>query len=240
MDELIVALDSTRIEQTKLVVKKICSSVGAFKIGPILFTSMGPAAVDMVHNLGGKVFLDLKWHDIPNTVAEACREAVRQGVFMVNIHISGGVRMINAARNAIDQEHKQGIKPLLLGVTVLTSFKDKDLISIGVERPIKYQVSNLTDLAVSAGIDGVVASGWEVPTIKEKWQKIIAVVPGIRPKWEMKKKQILSDDQFRIMSPIEALKNGADYLVVGRPVMENKDPVKAVSLIKEEIKLWQN
>ena len=124
----------------------------------------------------------------------------------------------------------------LLSITVYYTI----LISIGVERPIKYQVSNLTDLAVSAGIDGVVASGWEVPTIKEKWKKIIAVVPGIRPKWEMKKKQILSDDQFRIMSPIEALKNGADYLVVGRPVMENKDPVKAVSLIKEEIKLWQN
>jgi len=196
-----------------------------------LFTAYGPDAVKMVHDKGAKVFLDLKFHDIPNTVAHAVRSAAKLGVFMMNIHAMGGSEMMSAASSAAAEAAaaNPGNRPILLGVTVLTSMDQASIGEIGVDRKIGEEVITLARLAKDAGLDGVVASPNETSLIRQNLGKdFVIVTPGIRPAGSEK------GDQKRTMAPDSAIRAGADYIVVGRPVIEAKDPAGAAkNIIKE-------
>ena len=182
LDWLIVGLDVPNLEQARPLVQALAGRVGALKIGPVLFTRAGPAAIDLVHEHGGRVFLDLKWHDIPNTVAGACRAAAEQGVWMVNVHATGGERMLAAAREALEQARQPGTAPpLLIAVTVLTSLDAADLPATGVTGSVAEQVERLAALAERGGADGLVTSGHEVAALHARWPHFNLVVPGIRP-----------------------------------------------------------
>lgn len=231
-DKLIVALDMKTLDEAALMVKKLGTAVRIFKVGMGLFTSYGPDAVKMVHDKGAKVFLDLKFHDIPNTVAHAVRSAAKLGVFMINIHAMGGSEMMSAASSAAAEAVAAAgsdNRPILLGVTVLTSMDQASIGEIGVDRNIGEEVIALARLAKDAGLDGVVASPNETSPIRQNLGKdFIIVTPGIRPAGAEK------GDQKRTMAPDGAIRAGADYIVVGRPVIEAKDPVYAAkSIIKE-------
>ncbi len=233
-DKLIVALDVKTLDEAALMVKKLSPAVCVFKVGMGLFTAYGPDAVKMVHDKGAKVFLDLKFHDIPNTVAHAVRSAARLGVFMMNIHAMGGSEMMSAASSAaaeVAAAAGSGNRPILLGVTVLTSMDQASIGEIGVDRKIGEEVIALARLAKDAGLDGVVASPNETSLIRQNLGKdFVIVTPGIRPAGSEK------GDQKRIMTPADAVKAGADYIVVGRPVIEAKDPVSAAKDIIKEMK----
>ena len=231
-EKLIVALDVKTLDEAALMVKKLGTAVRIFKVGMGLFTAYGPDAVKMVHDKGAKVFLDLKFHDIPNTVAHAVRSASKLGVFMMNIHAMGGSEMMSAASSAAAEAAaaaSPGNRPILLGVTVLTSMDQASIGEIGVDRKIEEEVIALARLAKDAGLDGVVASPNETPLIRQNLGKdFIIVTPGIRPAGAEK------SDQKRTMAPDGAIRAGADYIVVGRPVIEAKDPISAAkSIIKE-------
>ncbi len=231
-DKLIVALDMKTLDEAALMVKKLGTAVRVFKVGMGLFTAYGPDAVKMVHDKGAKVFLDLKFHDIPNTVAHAVRSAAKLGVFMMNIHAMGGSEMMSAASSAAAEAAaaaSPGNRPILLGVTVLTSMDQASIGEIGVDRKIDEEVIALARLAKDAGLDGVVASPNETPLIRQNLGKdFVIVTPGIRPAGAEK------GDQKRTMTPDGAIRAGADYIVVGRPVVEAKDPVYAAkNIIKE-------
>ncbi|MFY9180228.1 MAG: orotidine-5'-phosphate decarboxylase [Venatoribacter sp.] len=187
------------------------------KVGKELFTSAGPAVVEALQTKGFDVFLDLKFHDIPNTCAKAVGAAAELGVWMVNVHASGGRRMMEAARNEIEKRSHQ---PLLIGVTVLTSMEQADLAEIGLNLDPKTQVERLAKLAQSSGLDGVVCSAHEVGMIKNLGN-FLTVTPGIRP--------VGSDlgDQRRIMTPPQALAAGVDYMVIGRPITQAANPAQA-------------
>lgn len=222
-DRLIVALDLDGLEPAEQMVQKLVpAGVARFKIGLNLFTQAGPAAVEMVHRNGGKVFLDLKFHDIPNTVTQAVQAAARLGVWMANVHTQGGgtmMRQASAAANPI----------LLIGVTVLTSMAEKDLPDLGINKPLKDQVLNLARLAKASGLSGVVASAREAKEIRQACgEGFLIVTPGIRPPGED------ADDQQRTATPAEAIRAGADYLVVGRPILKAADPAKAARAILDE------
>jgi len=233
-DKLIVALDVKTLDEAALMVKKLGPTVRVFKVGMGLFTAYGPDAVKMVHDKGAKVFLDLKFHDIPNTVAHAVRSAARLGVFMMNIHAMGGSEMMSAASSAaaeVAAAAGSGNRPILLGVTVLTSMDQASIGEIGVDRKIGEEVIALARLAKDAGLDGVVASPNETSLIRQNLGKdFVIVTPGIRPAGSEK------GDQKRIMTPADAVKAGADYIVVGRPVIEAKDPVSTAKDIIKEMK----
>lgn len=186
------------------------------KIGKELFTSEGPQLVGRLMEKGFDVFLDLKYHDIPNTVAKSVKAAAQLGVWMVNVHASGGRRMLDAAREAIDASAHQ---PLLIAVTVLTSMSKEDLLSIGMNVEPEEQVMRLATLAKSTGLDGVVCSAQEAQTLKAALgEKFCLVTPGIRPAGSA------SDDQRRIVTPQDAMANGSDYLVIGRPITQSENP----------------
>ncbi|MFH1848346.1 MAG: orotidine-5'-phosphate decarboxylase [Candidatus Omnitrophota bacterium] len=230
--KLIVALDVAGIEEARALLDKLCPVVDIFKVGSQLFTACGPAVVDEVHKRGARAFLDLKFHDIPNTVEGAVRSATRLGVFMLNVHIQGGIRMMQKAKEAaFDESKKSGKpKPIVLGVTVLTSMDQKDLSDIEIRKGVKQQVTYLAKLAKQAGLDGVVASAQEIQAIK--WtcgDDFLVVTPGIRPAWAG------SDDQRRSTTPAEAVKSGADYMVVGRPILKAEDQAAAAKKIIGEI-----
>ncbi len=213
---LIVSLDVDSLKEARRFVRLLKNDVSSFKIGSVLFTSAGPEAVKMVHDEGGKIFLDLKFHDIPNTVAGACKAAADLGVFMVNVHASGGLEMLEAARKAIGTGRS---RPLLIGVTVLTSQARTAKTSPEVVR--------LAKLCRKSGLDGVVCSPQEIEKVRKACgKKFVIVTPGIR----------LSDqnkgDQKRIATPQEAIRRGADYLVIGRPILEARDPVQVVRSIR--------
>jgi orotidine-5'-phosphate decarboxylase len=204
--------------------------VGMFKIGKQLFTSIGPAAVHKVQQNGGRVFLDLKYHDIPNTVAMATLAAARMGVELVNLHALGGYEMMATTMAALDKEYKGGPRPKVLAVTILTSATEDTLRGIGIDHPVPDMVVRLAKLAKSAGIDGVVASPQETPLIRAACgPEFLIVTPGVRPAFAA------ADDQKRIMSPGEAVAQGADYLVIGRPIAAAADPASACELIISEI-----
>lgn len=215
---LIVALDVDNLEKAKALVEKLYPLVKIFKIGSQLFTACGPEAIKMVHKEGARVFLDLKFHDIPNTVAKAVKAAKDMGVFMINVHASGGKKMLEAAVSARGREKT----PLILAVTVLTSLDTKGLRDIGIKKsPLTY-AEELAYLAKSAGLDGVVCSAGETAGIRRACgSKFIIVTPGIRPPGYRKQ------DQKRIATPEYALRCGADYIVVGRPITKAKDPLLA-------------
>ena len=245
-DRLIVALDVERQEEASRLVTMLAPlGVTHFKIGLGLFTRCGPAAVEAVRAGGGQVFLDLKFHDIPNTVARAVRAATRLGVWMMNVHIQGGSAMMRSALSALREEaHRSGQKPpLLVGVTVLTSMAERDLLDLGLRKTLKDQVLYLAKLAKSAGLDGIVASAQEANVIR--WacgDEFVIVTPGIRPRG--KEDPLLGgaagagkgrDDQQRTATPAEALRAGAHYLVVGRPILEAADPAQRTREILQEL-----
>jgi orotidine-5'-phosphate decarboxylase len=227
---LIVALDVSTLEQAKSLVAELHDLVGMFKVGLELFCSHGPRAVEIVLEQGGRVFLDLKYHDIPNTVAGAARAAVRLGVSMFNLHIAGGVEMMRAALEAAGQEAGTEAAPKILGVTVLTSLGAGQLRDeLGLERPPAEQVVFWAGQALDCGLSGVVASPQEIRRIRQRCgEGFLIVTPGIRPAASS------LDDQKRISTPEEALHSGADYLVVGRPITKAPDRRQAtIAIIKE-------
>lgn len=231
-DKLIVALDVSSLAEAKRLVKTLSSVVKIFKVGKELFTSAGPQVVQMIHKHRAKVFLDLKFHDIPNTVGAALEAATRLGVFMVNVHASGGRNMLYKAVQAVHlTAEKQKIKPpILLGVTVLTSLTDADLKEIGFKEGTRKQVEHLAKLSKSCGLDGVVASGQEIELIRKTCGgTFLIVTPGVRPVWSAK------GDQKRIVTPLEAIEKGADFIVVGRPITQDPDPKKAAKKILDEM-----
>lgn len=231
-ERLIFALDVDEFAQAQRWVRELRHHVGVFKVGKQLFTRCGPEVVTMIRDEGGEVFLDLKYHDIPNTVAMAGIEACRLGVKMFNVHALGGREMMTeTARKAQESCRAAGIPaPLLLAVTILTSSTDATLREIGIERPVAEMVPRLARLAQEAGCGGVVASPLEVVQIRAACGPEFKIVtPGVRPAFAA------ADDQKRIMTPGEAIRAGADYLVIGRPISAAAEPLRAAQLILDEI-----
>lgn len=223
-DRLIVALDFPTQTKALALVSVLSGSVSTYKIGLQLYTAAGPAIVQAVAATGAKVFLDLKLHDIPNTVAKAVTAAGELGVQMLTVHLSGGSAMLKAAAEA---------KPphlSLLGVTVLTSATQETLGEIGIDSELHDQVVRLAELGKSSGVDGLITSPHEVGVLRARLgPEITLVTPGVRPAWAA------ADDQKRFTTPLEALKSGADYLVIGRPITAAPDPQAAVERIVEEL-----
>jgi len=227
--KLILALDVDDLSQARDFVTTLKNLVGLFKIGHQLFTRNGPAAIEMVRDEGGEVFLDLKYHDIPNTVKNAIAAAIDLGVSMLNVHTLGGFTMMAAAAEAVRGKNRP-ITPILLGVTVLTHLSDNDLNQIGIFSPMAEEVIRLARLAYHAGLNGIVASPQEIFFLRKALpREFVIVTPGVRIT------KIEGDDQKRILSPAEAIKAGADYLVVGRPVLNSSDPQEATEKILENI-----
>jgi orotidine-5'-phosphate decarboxylase len=196
-------------------------------VGKELFTAAGPQLVEALVSKGFDIFLDLKFHDIPNTVAKACEAASKLGVWMLNVHASGGLAMMQAARNAIEVSEHQ---PLLIAVTVLTSMDEPALNQIGVNAKVEDQVMRLAKLTQQAGLDGVVCSAQEAATLRQALgSQFCLVTPGIRPA------DAKADDQSRITTPAEAVRLGANYLVIGRPITQAVDPLQALQKIHEQI-----
>ena len=227
-DRLIVALDVDDLNQAKDLVQALANEVGMFKIGKQLFTHAGPQAVRLIQELGGEIFLDLKFHDIPNTVAKAAIEATRLGVKMFNVHASGSLEMMRLTVKEVQRvcRQEQRRRPIMLAVTVLTSLNQDDLKRVGVTQKVAAQVERLALLTKQAGMDGVVASPHEVAAIREACgRRFVIVTPGIRPADSSR------NDQQRVMTPAEAERAGVDYIVVGRPIIEAKDPVAGARAI---------
>jgi orotidine-5'-phosphate decarboxylase len=232
---LIVALDFDSLNTALKFAKSLADVVGMFKIGSQLFTAAGPAAVKEIAALGAGVFLDLKFHDIPNTVAGAVLScAAMSGVQLVNVHALGGTAMLHAAAQAISAGVPMGAdRPRLLAVTVLTSMDHKAIREVGIGGPPKTRVVKLAKLAKSAGVDGVVASVQEARAIRKACGRdFLIVTPGVRPKDNASAN---GDDQARTATASEAIKAGADFLVVGRPILAAPDPRAAAQAIVDEI-----
>jgi len=232
-ERIILALDVDTGRAAMEAVRLLKDHVGAFKIGFELFVSEGPGIIRSVMDAGGNVFLDLKFHDIPNTVAKASGAAARLGVSFFDVHASGGGKMMEAAskaaRNTADEMGAGA--PVSLAVTVLTSMGEAELKGeLGVGRSPEEQVVKLARLAAQSGMDGVVASPREVRAIRSVTPKgFVIVTPGVRPSWASR------DDQKRVATPAEAVSAGADYLVIGRPILASPDPVKAAGMVVEEL-----
>ncbi|RJO69737.1 MAG: orotidine-5'-phosphate decarboxylase [Myxococcales bacterium] len=233
-DRLIVALDGDwTLDVLASVAQTFAGEAGMAKLGKRNFTRHGPEAARRLQALGLPVFLDLKYHDIPNTVAEASQQAAALGVRMFTVHAAGGRKMLAATRVALDAWSQKSGQPApkAVAVTVLTSLADADLAETGVQGTTAEQVKRLAALAQAAGMDGVVASAKEVALIRRTCgSDFIVVTPGIRPAFEA-----AADDQARVMTPREAVRAGADYLVVGRPVLRAADPAQAARAIAAEI-----
>ncbi|MDA8092112.1 MAG: orotidine-5'-phosphate decarboxylase [Nitrospiraceae bacterium] len=231
--KIILALDVDNGPAALETVDRFGGRVNIYKVGLELFTAEGPSIVRDIQARGKKVFLDLKFHDIPNTVAKAARTAARLGVFMFNIHASAGSEAMRRARDeVVELSLKENLpRPLLIAVTVLTSQNQDELkTEFGIQHSLRTHVKHLAGLAKNAGLDGVVASGQEVSMIKEHLGgKFLIVTPGIRPS------SYPPDDQKRTMTPREALRAGADFIVLGRAVTGQKDPEKALEQIESEL-----
>lgn len=224
---LIVALDLPDREAALAAVDRLSGHVGYFKLGLEIFISEGPPLVREIISRGEKVFLDLKLHDIPNTVAGAVRSACRMGADMITLHAAGGRKMLEAAREAAQAASKP---PLLLAVTALTSLTPEDALSVGVGISITAWAERLAELALQAGISGLVTSSQELPGLRAKFGHAFRfVIPGIRPAGSP------SQDQARTATPASAIRAGADFLVVGRPILQALDPVRVADQIVAEI-----
>lgn len=224
---VIVALDFARGEQATALVDRLPPGSCRLKIGKELFTREGPALVRRFVAQGHDVFLDLKFHDIPNTVARACEAAAALGVWMVNVHASGGSKMMMAAKQALDEI--EGRRPQLIAVTVLTSMSDEDLLELGVTDKPEQQVLRLATLTRACGLDGVVCSPREAAVLRrEIGADFTLVTPGVRPQGAGQ------DDQARVLTPAEALSQGADYLVMGRPITQASDPLAVLALVNRD------
>jgi orotidine-5'-phosphate decarboxylase len=232
-EKIILALDVDDRGSALGIAERFRDHIDIFKIGSELFTAVGPVIIKDLHELGKKVFLDLKFHDIPNTAAKSVRAAAEHGIFMLNVHASGGLEMMKRAAQTLSRvSEEKGIeRPKLIAVTLLTSIDQTVMQNeIGIEKVIKTQVTHLVKLAKSAGLDGVVASPQETEMIRSACgEDFLIVTPGIRPSWAD------LDDQKRTMTPAEALRKGADYLVIGRAILSQSDPVEALMRTEEEI-----
>ena len=232
-ERLVLALDVDNFESAEKLVEKLNNYVGVFKVGSQLFTAEGTKVIKIINKKGGKVFLDLKFHDIPNTVARAAEVATKLGVYIFDVHTSGGYEMMKAAAEASKKiSLALGVrKPLILGVTLLTSINQEILErEIGVKKKLEEQVVHLAKLAKAAGLDGVVASSWEIKEIRKACgEDFVILTPGIRPVGKS------SDDQKRVMTPQKAIKLGADFLVIGRPIRNASNPVEATKEILREM-----
>ncbi|MFZ5996587.1 MAG: orotidine-5'-phosphate decarboxylase [Nitrospirota bacterium] len=232
-EKLIIALDVSDAQQAIDIVDRLGDDAAVFKVGFELFVSAGPGIVEKIQGRGKKVFLDLKFHDIPNTVSKAALAAARLGVYMFNVHASGGLTMMKKCKDAVVElclkENLQ--RPKIIGVTALTSLDTEMLKNeLGVQHSLKTHVKHLALLALKAGLDGVVASPHETSMIKQHCgDDFLVVTPGIRPSW------VPPDDQRRTATPKEALRQGADYIVMGRGILTHEDPIKALELISLEI-----
>lgn len=224
---IVVALDYPDFSSALKLVDRLEPAACRLKVGMELFTAEGPRAVAGLVEKGFDVFLDMKFHDIPNTVAGAVRSAAELGVWMVNVHGLGGSRMLTAAREAIEGYSR---RPLLIAVTVLTSMERTDLAELGLDAEPSETVLRLAALAQRAGLDGVVCSAQEAPLLRQHCAGDFRLVtPGVRPA------SAAADDQRRVMTPAVALANGSDYLVVGRPITQAPDPLAALVALREEI-----
>lgn len=233
-EQIIVALDVSTADEAREHITDLREYVGAFKIGLQLFSAVGASFVKEVVADGAKLFLDVKFHDIPNTVAKASVEVARLGVWMFNIHSIGGSEMmrktVGTVREFCDKENLT--QPKIIGVTVLTSSNQQTLHETGINAEVSKQVLNLAKLSAKCGLDGVVASPHEVEIIRQNIENkdFLIVTPGIRSKMTE-----TFEDQKRVMSPAEAIKCGADYLVIGRPILQADDKISAVKSILEQI-----
>jgi len=224
---IIVPLDFNTAEQALELVEKLQPDLCRLKVGKELFTITGPVLVEKLISKGFDIFLDLKFHDIPTTVARACAVAADSGVWMVNVHASGGSEMMSLAREEID---KKSHHPLLIGVTILTSMNQEVLTEIGIQYSVAEQVMRLAQLTSDAGLDGVVCSAHEVKMLRDNLgEEFKLITPGIRPSGSN------NDDQKRVMTPAQAINAGSDYLVIGRPITQAADPGQALEDISEEI-----
>ena len=224
---VIVALDFADPQQASALAERLDPAQCRVKVGKELFTRGGPAVVEALMQRGFDVFLDLKYHDIPNTVAKACQAAAELGIWMVNVHATGGRRMMEAAREALAQYSK---RPYLIAVTILTSLADAELAEIGFTGSAADNAIRLAGLAQQCGLDGVVCSSQEVASMRDRFgQDFCLVTPGIRPSGYQ------ADDQRRIMTPGQAIQAGSDYLVIGRPVTAAADPLAALNNIQMEL-----
>jgi len=233
LDKLIFALDAAGYEEALSWIELLSGHVGMFKVGKELFTSVGPKIVESIKQRGSRVFLDLKFHDIPNTVARAAEAVVGLNVDMFNVHAAGGARMIRETVDAVAAcAEKRGIvPPVVLAVTVLTSLNNSDLREIGFETTTNELVLRLAEMAQKAGASGVVASPQDIVALRQDLgEDFVIVTPGIRSAAEPVK-----DDQKRTLSALEAIQAGADYIVVGRPIRQAKDPLAACRHIIQEI-----
>jgi orotidine-5'-phosphate decarboxylase len=227
---VIFALDVDNFAAAQQWVSMLNGHVGMFKVGKQLFTAYGPEVVRMIEKHGANIFLDLKYHDIPNTVAAASVEAARLKVKLINLHALGGYEMMSRTVERLQEEFRDKERPSILAVTILTSSTSETLREVGIELPVSEMVVKLAKLAQKAGIDGVVASPLEVPLIRETCgNDFIIVTPGVRPA------SAATDDQKRVMAPGEAVKAGSDYLVIGRPISAAPDPLTAIEAIIDEI-----
>ncbi len=224
---IIVALDYPVAESALELVSALDPALCRLKIGKEMFTRFGPGFVEQVIGRGFDVFLDLKFHDIPNTVAAACAAAADLGVWMVNVHASGGRRMMEAAR-----ERLEGLpnRPLLIAVTILTSLSREDIAEVGFQGEPAENVRRLALLARDSGLDGIVCSPLEAADVRARsGEEFLLVTPGVRPE------SSAADDQRRVMTPSEAVANGADYLVIGRPITGAEDPLRSLQAIHSEL-----
>ncbi len=224
---LIVAMDYPSAEAALTLVEQLDPQRCRLKVGKELFTRAGPPLIETLQRRGFEIFLDLKYHDIPNTVAKAVLAAADLGVWMVNLHASGGRAMMSAAVNALAPLRH---RPHLIAVTVLTSLRPSELLELGITVTPEEQVSRLAQLAAESGVDGVVCSAQEVSRLRtERGGAFLLVTPGIRPNWAAE------DDQARITTPSEAIRLGSDYLVIGRPITAAADPLAALTRIEAEL-----
>lgn len=224
--KVIVALDFPSDKAALQLVEKLNPELCRLKVGKELFTRCGPALVKDIIASGFDVFLDLKFHDIPSTVAKACESAAELGVWMVNVHSMGGAAMMEAARSVLAHDDA----PLLIAVTLLTSSGEKELEAMGINQTPADFVKRLATMAQRAGLDGVVCSAQEASMLKQQCgDDFLLVTPGIRPA------NASTDDQNRVMTPKQAIENGSDYLVIGRPVTKSDDPIRVLQEINAEI-----
>ena len=224
-NKIIIPLDLDHSSAINIA-KKLNPDLCRLKVGSQLFTSSGPKIISELNDLKFDIFLDLKFYDIPNTVYESVKSASDLGVWMVNVHASGGAKMLESAKKAIESVNSSTI---LIAVTILTSFSKENMANLGISDLDKH-ILNLGKLAYDCGLDGVVCASTDTQSIKKNFGKnFLAVTPGIRPAWSS------LDDQSRVSTPAEALRNGSDFLVIGRPITGSKDPIKALERIYKEM-----
>jgi len=227
-ERIIVALDVETYDEAEKLVEELKDIVDIFKVGMATYQGYGEKILTKLSDMNKKIFLDLKFHDIPNTIYNVTKIALEKKIFMMNYHCSGGRKMLEEAKRAVRE--KDGEKPILLGVTILTSMDQKQFEEVGYSGTIEEKVIDFAKMASVSGMDGVVASPKEAKKIKEILGKdFIVVTPGIRPVWSVK------GDQKRVLTPVDAVREGADYLVIGRPIFKADNPKEAAQRIIDEL-----